>query len=133
MMDYTDRHYRYFMRLLTRRTVLYTEMVVDNTILHGMLLQRLYETQLVLTSSSGSSSSGAPSAPRHMREPSSVAAWRQVLLLHCTACILLTTAIEQAAILRVWVKLCAALGSSATCMTNSTSIVVQRSGPAVVV
>eukprot|EP00743_Colponemidia_sp_Colp-15_P007565 GILK01008178.1.p1 GENE.GILK01008178.1~~GILK01008178.1.p1 ORF type:complete len:453 (-),score=98.46 GILK01008178.1:135-1493(-) len=35
MMDITDKHYRYFMRLLTRKTVLWTEMVVDNTILHN--------------------------------------------------------------------------------------------------
>lgn len=35
MMDWTDRHYRYMMRLLTRRTRLYTEMVVDNTLLYA--------------------------------------------------------------------------------------------------
>jgi tRNA-dihydrouridine synthase A len=34
MMDVTDRHYRSFMRRLTRRTQLWTEMVVDDTILH---------------------------------------------------------------------------------------------------
>ncbi|ETW01146.1 hypothetical protein H310_06752 [Aphanomyces invadans] len=34
MMDWTDRHYRYMMRLITRRTLLYTEMVVDETIMH---------------------------------------------------------------------------------------------------
>ena len=34
MMDVTDRHYRNFMRRLTRRTQLWTEMVVDDTILH---------------------------------------------------------------------------------------------------
>jgi len=27
MMDRTDRHYRYFMRQITQRTLLYTEMV----------------------------------------------------------------------------------------------------------
>ncbi|RHY21777.1 hypothetical protein DYB25_007876 [Aphanomyces astaci] len=32
MMDWTDRHYRYMMRLITRRTLLYTEMVVDATV-----------------------------------------------------------------------------------------------------
>ena len=35
MMEWTDRHYRYFMRLLTRRTTLYTEMYVSNTLLHS--------------------------------------------------------------------------------------------------
>ncbi|MEM0980968.1 MAG: tRNA dihydrouridine(20/20a) synthase DusA [Cyanobacteria bacterium P01_H01_bin.58] len=35
MMDRTDRHYRYFMRQLTRRTLLYTEMVTSQAILHG--------------------------------------------------------------------------------------------------
>ncbi len=35
MMDRTDRHYRYFMRHITRRTLLYTEMVTTGAILHG--------------------------------------------------------------------------------------------------
>lgn len=35
MMDYTDRHYRYLLRLLTRRTILYTEMIPDSAILFG--------------------------------------------------------------------------------------------------
>ncbi len=35
MMEYTDRHYRYLARLLTRRTVLYTEMVVTGALLRG--------------------------------------------------------------------------------------------------
>ncbi|MBE9117361.1 tRNA dihydrouridine(20/20a) synthase DusA [Lusitaniella coriacea LEGE 07157] len=35
MMDRTDRHYRYLMRQMTRRTLLYTEMVVAAAILHG--------------------------------------------------------------------------------------------------
>ncbi|TMW67338.1 hypothetical protein Poli38472_012454 [Pythium oligandrum] len=34
MMDWTDRHYRFMMRLLTKRTLLYTEMLVDQTLLH---------------------------------------------------------------------------------------------------
>ena len=37
MMEYTDRHFRYFMRLLTRHTKLYTEMIVDSTLLHSPL------------------------------------------------------------------------------------------------
>jgi tRNA-dihydrouridine synthase A len=35
MMDWTDRHYRYFMRQLTQRTLLYTEMITTGAILHG--------------------------------------------------------------------------------------------------
>ena len=35
MMDRTDRHYRYFMRQITRRPLLYTEMVVAKAILMG--------------------------------------------------------------------------------------------------
>lgn len=35
MMDCTDRHYRFFMRGLTRCTMLYTEMVTANAIIHG--------------------------------------------------------------------------------------------------
>ncbi|KAI9917776.1 hypothetical protein PsorP6_013336 [Peronosclerospora sorghi] len=33
-MDWTDRHYRFMMRMITRKTLLYTEMVVDQTLLH---------------------------------------------------------------------------------------------------
>ena len=35
MMDWTDRHCRYFHRLMTRRAMLYTEMVTAPAILHG--------------------------------------------------------------------------------------------------
>jgi len=35
MMDYTDRHFRYVMRQLTRHTLLYTEMITTQAILHG--------------------------------------------------------------------------------------------------
>ncbi|MDY6936980.1 MAG: tRNA dihydrouridine(20/20a) synthase DusA [Cyanobacteriota bacterium] len=35
MMDRTDRHFRYFMRQITRRTLLYTEMITTGAILHG--------------------------------------------------------------------------------------------------
>jgi tRNA-dihydrouridine synthase A len=35
MMDWTDRHCRYFHRLLTRRALLYTEMVTAEAVLHG--------------------------------------------------------------------------------------------------
>ena len=35
MMDRTDRHFRYFMRQITRRTLLYTEMITAQAIHHG--------------------------------------------------------------------------------------------------
>jgi len=35
MMDWTDRHCRYFHRQLTGRALLYTEMVVANAVIHG--------------------------------------------------------------------------------------------------
>lgn len=35
MMDRTDRHYRYMMRLLSQHTLLYTEMVTTGAIIHG--------------------------------------------------------------------------------------------------
>lgn len=35
MLDWTDRHYRYFMRQISQSTTLYTEMIVADAILHG--------------------------------------------------------------------------------------------------
>lgn len=35
MLDWTDRHFRYFIRLLSPNTVLYTEMITTGAILHG--------------------------------------------------------------------------------------------------
>ncbi len=35
MLDWTDRHCRYFLRLLSRETLLYTEMVTTGAIIHG--------------------------------------------------------------------------------------------------
>ena len=35
MMDRTDRHFRFFLRRLTRETLLYTEMVTTGALLHG--------------------------------------------------------------------------------------------------
>ena len=35
MLDWTDRHCRYFHRLITRQTLLYTEMVTTGALLHG--------------------------------------------------------------------------------------------------
>lgn len=37
MLDWTDRHFRYLLRLISQRTRLYTEMVVDQSILLGNL------------------------------------------------------------------------------------------------
>ena len=36
MMDWTDRHCRFLHRLLTRRALLYTEMVVADAVMHGV-------------------------------------------------------------------------------------------------
>src|SRR5918997_1512519 len=47
MMDWTDRHCRYFHRLLTRRTVLYTEMITTGAVLHGDRGRLMAEPQLV--------------------------------------------------------------------------------------
>ena len=35
MMDYTDRHERYFLRLISKDTWLFTEMLTANTVIHG--------------------------------------------------------------------------------------------------
>ncbi len=35
MIDWTDRHYRHIMRLITKHTMLYTEMITTNAIIHG--------------------------------------------------------------------------------------------------
>ena len=35
MMDWSDRHYRYFMRLITKHALLYTEMITTGAIIHG--------------------------------------------------------------------------------------------------
>ncbi|GKU23797.1 tRNA dihydrouridine(20/20a) synthase DusA [Clostridium folliculivorans] len=35
MVDKTDRHFRYFARLLTKKTLLYTEMITSQAIIHG--------------------------------------------------------------------------------------------------
>jgi len=35
MMDYTDRHFRYFLRQISRRPLLYTEMITTMAIKHG--------------------------------------------------------------------------------------------------
>ena len=35
MMEWTDRHCRYFLRLISKRTLLYTEMVTADAVLRG--------------------------------------------------------------------------------------------------
>lgn len=35
MMDHTDRHFRFFMRLLSKHVVLYTEMITTGALIHG--------------------------------------------------------------------------------------------------
>ncbi len=42
MMDRTDRHFRYFLRLISRHTLLYSEMITAHAIIHGDR-QRLLE------------------------------------------------------------------------------------------
>jgi len=41
MMDWTDRHCRYFHRLLTRHALLYTEMVTSGALVHGDVARHL--------------------------------------------------------------------------------------------
>ncbi|MDO8904634.1 tRNA dihydrouridine(20/20a) synthase DusA [Hydrogenophaga sp.] len=41
MMDWTDRHCRYFHRLLTKKTLLYTEMVTTGALMHGSVQRHL--------------------------------------------------------------------------------------------
>ncbi|MFZ2739732.1 MAG: tRNA dihydrouridine(20/20a) synthase DusA [Burkholderiaceae bacterium] len=41
MMDWTDRHCRYFHRLMTRHALLYTEMVTSGALLHGDVARHL--------------------------------------------------------------------------------------------
>jgi len=41
MMDRTDRHFRYLMRLMAPRTLLYTEMVTTGALLHGDVARHL--------------------------------------------------------------------------------------------
>ena len=41
MLDWTDRHCRYFHRLLTRHALLYTEMITTGALLHGDLTRHL--------------------------------------------------------------------------------------------
>ncbi|MBO6488532.1 MAG: tRNA-dihydrouridine synthase, partial [Pelagibacteraceae bacterium] len=42
MMDCTDRHGRYFLRLLSKNVTLYTEMVATKSVIHGDRKKILY-------------------------------------------------------------------------------------------
>ena len=35
MIQWTDRHWRYLFRLISKKTVLYTEMTMDDTLIHN--------------------------------------------------------------------------------------------------
>jgi tRNA-dihydrouridine synthase A len=41
MMTHTDRHFRYFLRLISRRVLLYTEMITTGAIIYGKQFHRL--------------------------------------------------------------------------------------------
>jgi tRNA-dihydrouridine synthase A len=41
MLDWTDRHCRYFLRLISKHTVLYSEMITTGAILHGDTIRHL--------------------------------------------------------------------------------------------
>ncbi len=43
MLDVTDRHFRYFLRLLSNKTLMYTEMITTGAILHGKDPQRFLD------------------------------------------------------------------------------------------
>jgi tRNA-dihydrouridine synthase A len=64
MMDWTDRHCRFFHRLLTRRSLLYTEMLTTGAVLHGdrSRLLRFDATEHPLALQLGGSDPGALAA-----------------------------------------------------------------------
>jgi tRNA-dihydrouridine synthase len=66
MMDWTDRHCRAFHRVLTRRAVLYTEMAVDQAVIHGDAPRLIGFDRL---RASRSRSSWAGLIPRFWRKP----------------------------------------------------------------
>lgn len=78
MMDVTDRHFRTLARLISRRAVLYTEMVVDKTLIHN---PRLRERSLALPpvpslvpSGGGGVPPRPPSTPEGVADPIAVGA-----------------------------------------------------------
>ena len=44
MMDCTDRHERFFLRLISKNTLLYTEMVVDEALKYN----KIYESEIFI-------------------------------------------------------------------------------------
>jgi tRNA-dihydrouridine synthase A len=69
MMGYTDRHARYFLRLISRHALLYTEMVTTGAVLHGdrNKLLRFHASELPLAIQLGGSD------PAELRECSRIA------------------------------------------------------------
>ena len=69
MMGYTDRHARYFLRLISRHALLYTEMVTTGAVLHGdrNKLLRFHANELPLAIQLGGSD------PSELRECSRIA------------------------------------------------------------
>ena len=69
MMGYTDRHARYFLRLISRHALLYTEMVTTGAVLHGdrNKLLRFHANELPLAIQLGGSD------PAELRECSRIA------------------------------------------------------------
>ena len=41
MMRYTDMHERFFLRLITKKAVLYTEMIATGSLIHGKCFDQL--------------------------------------------------------------------------------------------
>jgi tRNA-dihydrouridine synthase A len=70
MMDWTDRHCRYFLRLIAPRTLLYTEMIPTGAILLGQLERFLRfdpRSARLPCSSVGPSRTSWAGAPRRAR------------------------------------------------------------------
>jgi hypothetical protein len=70
MMDWTDRHCRYFHRLLTRHALLYTEMVTTGALLHGDVPRhlRLQRRGAPGGAAAGRQRAGRPGALRRLGE-----------------------------------------------------------------
>ena len=58
-MDWTDVHYRQLARLITKHTFLYTEMVVDSTLIHNPDTDRHALAPSLAISSKGQQAAGA--------------------------------------------------------------------------
>ena len=71
MMDWTDRHCRYFHRLLTKHARLYTEMVTTGALLHGDVPRHLryLEVEHPLALQLGGSEPSLGAVPRRQSDP----------------------------------------------------------------